>query len=79
MNKLKTTYILMHINLLIIIGIETLLIYHSIMAVIASIETEQESKLSTTWVINASFQLINVIGKKQRINTKENIFTGQDI
>ena len=79
MNKLKTTYILMHINLLIIIGMETLLIYHSIMAVIACIETEQESKLSTTWVINASFQLINVIGKKQRINTKENIFTGQDI
>ena len=79
MNKLRTTYILMHINLLIIIGMETLLIYHSIMAVIACIETEQESKLSTTWVINASFQLINVIGKKQRINTKENIFTGQDI
>ena len=69
----------MHINLLIIIGMETLLIYHSIMAVIACIETEQESKLSTTWVINASFQLINVIGKKQRINTKEDIFTGQDI
>ena len=79
MNKLKTTYILMHINLLIIIGMETLLIYHSIMAVIACIETEQESKLSTTWVINASFQLINVIGKKQRINTKEKAFTGQDI
>ena len=42
-------------------------------------ETEQERKLSTTWVINASFQLINVIGKKQKINTKEDIFTGQDI
>ena len=58
---------------------EKLLIYHYIMAVIAWIETEQEKKLSTAWVINASFQLINVIGKKQRINTKEDIFTGQDI
>ena len=49
------------------------------MAIIAWIETEQERKLSTIWVINASFQLINVIGKKQRINTKEEFFTGQDI
>ena len=54
-------------------------IYHYIMVVIAWIETEQEKKFITIWVINASFQLINVIGKKQRINTKEEIFTGQDI
>ena len=31
------------------------------------------------WVINASFQLINVIGKKQWINRKEEIFTGLGI
>ena len=49
------------------------------MAVIAWIDTEQENKLSTILVISASFQLINVIGKKQRINTKEENLTGQDI
>ena len=49
------------------------------MAVIAWIETKQEKKLSKIWVINAPFQLTNVIGKKQRINTKEETFTGQDI
>ena len=40
---------------------------------------ETRTELNTTQVINASFQLINVIGKKQKINTKEDIFTGQDI
>ena len=40
---------------------------------------ETEMKSSTIWAINASFQLINVIGKKQRINTKEEVFTGQNI
>ena len=49
------------------------------MAVIVWIETKQEKKLSTIWVINAPFQLINAIGKKQRINSKEEIFTGQEI
>ena len=52
-------------------------LYH--LPLIAWIEAEQERKLSTTWIINASFQLTKVIGKKQRINTKEDIFTGQDI
>ena len=47
--------------------------------VITWIETEQDRELRTIWVINALFQLINVIAKKQRINTKEEMFTGQDI
>ena len=49
------------------------------MAVIVWIDVEQESKLSTTWVINASFQRMKIIGKKRRINTREDIYTGPDI
>ena len=40
---------------------------------------KQEKKFHRTWVINALFQLLNVIGEKQRINIKEDhVFTGQD-
>ena len=43
-------------------------------------ETEQERKFRTTWVITALIHLVHVVGEKQRINTKEDqIFTGQDI
>ena len=40
---------------------------------------EQERKLSATWVINVSFKLIKLIGKKRRTNTEEDIYTAQDI
>ena len=43
---------------------------------------EPEKKSNTIWVINASFQLINAIGKNQKTNTdgKQAIaYTGQDI
>ena len=64
---------------LIIIDMKASYIYHYIMAVIAWIETEQERKFNTTWVINALFQLLNVIGEKQNVNIKEDhVFTGQD-
>ena len=42
---------------------------------------EPEKKSNTIWVNNASFQLINAIGKKQKINTDGEqaiAYTGQD-
>ena len=41
---------------------------------------EAGKKLNTIWAINASFQPINAIGKKQKINTdeKQDIYIGQD-
>ena len=53
--------------------------YLHIMVIITGIETESESILTTAEDISVYYQLKNVIGKKQKINTRKEEFVGQDI
>ena len=69
----------MLINLLMILETATLSNYYHIMAVIAWIETEPESILTTVEDVSVFYQLINAIEKKQKINTRKEESIGRDI
>ena len=60
-----------------IIGKAMLLNYYHIMVVIAWIEMEPESILTKTEDVSVFYHLINVIGKKQKINTRKEESIGQ--
>ena len=66
-------------NLLMILETATLSNYYHIMAVIAGTETEPESILTTVEDVSVFYQLINAIGKKQKINTRKEESIGRDI
>ena len=68
----------MLIVILINIGTTIFLNYHHTTVVIAWIETERENILTTAEDTSVYYQLTNAIGEKQKVNTRKEVFIGQD-